>query len=84
MVAPRSKADVVGNLVRSHSYHDITGFILTSYTNRESLGSVTMQAQRDVPPDMQCKDKFLVQSAIVAKEIMPKEVTGDMVISHIF
>ncbi|XP_066318999.1 vesicle-associated protein 1-2-like isoform X2 [Miscanthus floridulus] len=78
MVAARSKADVVGNLVRSHNYHDITGFILTSYTNRESLGSVTMQAQRDVPPDMQCKDKFLVQSAIVAKEIMPKEVTGDM------
>jgi len=47
------------------------------------LGSVTMQAQREVPPDMQCKDKFLVQSAIVAKEIMPKEVTGDMVISHV-
>lgn len=37
---------------------------------------VTMQAQRDAPPDMQCKDKFLVQSAIVAKEI--KEVTGDI------
>jgi len=40
---------------------------------------VTMQAQREAPPDMQCKDKFLVQSAIVAKEIVPKEVTGDMV-----
>ncbi|PWZ04685.1 Vesicle-associated protein 1-2 [Zea mays] len=39
---------------------------------------VTMQAQRDVPPDMQCKDKFLVQSATVAKEVVPKEVTGDM------
>lgn len=39
---------------------------------------VTMQAQREVPPDMQCKDKFLVQSAIVASEITPKEVTGDM------
>jgi len=39
---------------------------------------VTMQAQREAPPDMQCKDKFLVQSAIVAKEIVPKEVTGDM------
>jgi len=39
---------------------------------------VTMQAQRDAPPDMHCKDKFLVQSAIVAKETMPKEVTGDM------
>jgi len=43
------------------------------------FGSVTMQAQREAPPDMQCKDKFLVQSAIVAKEIVPKEVTGDMV-----
>ncbi|OEL14332.1 Vesicle-associated protein 1-2 [Dichanthelium oligosanthes] len=43
---------------------------------------VTMQAQREAPPDMQCKDKFLVQSAIVAKEIVPKEVTGDMV-THI-
>ncbi|KAL5648127.1 hypothetical protein ACJX0J_042482, partial [Zea mays] len=40
--------------------------------------SQLMQAQPDAPPDMHCKDKFLVQSAIVAKEIMPKEVTGDM------
>ncbi|WVZ74434.1 hypothetical protein U9M48_022613 [Paspalum notatum var. saurae] len=39
---------------------------------------VTMQAQREAPPDMQCKDKFLLQSAIVASDIMPKEVTGDM------
>jgi hypothetical protein len=39
-----------------------------------------MQAQREAPPYMQCKDKFLVQSAIVAEEIiLPKEVTGDMV-----
>ncbi|CAN6232642.1 unnamed protein product, partial [Urochloa humidicola] len=43
---------------------------------------VTMQAQREAPLDMQCKDKFLVQSAIVAKEIMPKEVTGDMFIKE--
>lgn len=39
---------------------------------------VTMQAQREAPPDMQCKDKFLVQSVIVdqpaadAKEITPE------------
>jgi hypothetical protein len=51
-------------------------------THREPSDPVTMQAQRDVPPDMQCKDKFLVQSATVAKEVVPKEVTGDMVISH--
>jgi hypothetical protein len=53
--------------------------MLTSYTRLELFDSVTMQAQREAPPDMQCKDKFLVQSAIVAKEIVPKEVTGDMV-----
>ncbi|KAJ1280167.1 hypothetical protein BS78_04G210700 [Paspalum vaginatum] len=39
---------------------------------------VTMQAQREAPPDMHCKDKFLLQSAIVASDIMPKDVTGDM------
>ncbi|XP_043708955.1 vesicle-associated protein 2-1-like isoform X1 [Telopea speciosissima] len=27
--------------------------------------TVTMQAQREAPPDMQCKDKFLIQSTIV-------------------
>ncbi|KAL6911723.1 hypothetical protein ACP4OV_000528 [Aristida adscensionis] len=39
---------------------------------------VTMQAQREAPPDMQCKDKFLVQSAIVGKDVQPKDITGDM------
>ncbi|XP_062222630.1 vesicle-associated protein 1-1-like isoform X2 [Phragmites australis] len=39
---------------------------------------VTMQAQREAPPDMQCKDKFLVQSAIVGKDIALKDITGDM------
>ncbi|XP_039035714.1 vesicle-associated protein 2-1-like [Hibiscus syriacus] len=27
--------------------------------------SVTLQAQREYPPDMQCKDKFLLQSTVV-------------------
>ncbi|PWZ27894.1 Vesicle-associated protein 1-2 [Zea mays] len=54
--------------------------LLCAFPGRRSHAkqNVTMQAQRDAPPDMHCKDKFLVQSAIVAKEIMPKEVTGDM------
>lgn len=26
---------------------------------------MTLQAQREAPPDMQCKDKFLLQSTIV-------------------
>ncbi|KAM0888025.1 hypothetical protein ACQ4PT_028619 [Festuca glaucescens] len=39
---------------------------------------VTMQAQREAPPDMQCRDKFLVQSAIVSQDIAPKDISGDM------
>ncbi|XP_024362681.1 vesicle-associated protein 1-2 [Physcomitrium patens] len=36
--------------------------------------TVTMQAQREAPPDMQCKDKFLVQSVIAPNS----EVTQEM------
>lgn len=39
---------------------------------------VTMQAQREAPPDMQCKDKFLLQSAITSPETTAKDVTPDM------
>lgn len=39
---------------------------------------VTMQAQKEAPPDMQCKDKFLVQSVIVAEGTLVKDITGDM------
>lgn len=39
---------------------------------------VTMQAQREAPPNMECKDKFLVQSAIVSQDLTPKDITGDM------
>jgi len=40
--------------------------------------AVTMQAQREAPPDMQCKDKFLVQSVVAPAGITVKDVTGDM------
>ncbi|MCO5593618.1 hypothetical protein L7F22_047633 [Adiantum nelumboides] len=39
--------------------------------------TVTMQAQRDAPPDMQCKDKFLVQSVMLPDEADYKEVSAD-------
>nr|CAB3480058.1 unnamed protein product [Digitaria exilis] len=39
---------------------------------------VTMQAQREAPPDMQCKDKFLVQSVVAPAAIAVKDVTADM------
>ncbi|KAK8945367.1 Vesicle-associated protein 1-2 [Platanthera guangdongensis] len=39
---------------------------------------VTMQAQKEAPPDMQCKDKFLVQSVVVNPGTTPKDVTTEM------
>lgn len=39
-----------------------------------------MQAQKEAPPDMQCKDKFLVQSVIVNDGATAKEVTAEMVL----
>lgn len=41
--------------------------------------SVAMQAQKVAPPDMQCKDKFLVQSVFVVEGPLVKDITGDMV-----
>lgn len=41
--------------------------------------AVTMQAQRETPPDMQCKDKFLVQSVIAPPGSSTKEVSQDLV-----
>ncbi|KAL7203760.1 hypothetical protein ACSBR2_016924 [Camellia fascicularis] len=39
---------------------------------------VTMQAQKEAPPDMQCKDKFLLQSAIVGPGVTAKDITPEM------
>jgi hypothetical protein len=38
---------------------------------------VTLQAQREYPPDMQCKDKFLLQSATVAPHTDVDELPQD-------
>lgn len=40
--------------------------------------TVTMQAQRVAPPDMQCKDKFLIQSTIVPFGSTEEDITSDM------
>ncbi|KAG1359309.1 Vesicle-associated protein 1-1 [Cocos nucifera] len=39
---------------------------------------VTMQAQREAPPDMQCKDKFLVQSVVASPGATVKDITPEM------
>ncbi|PKI41828.1 hypothetical protein CRG98_037792 [Punica granatum] len=40
--------------------------------------TVTMQAQRVAPPEMKCKDKFLVQSTIVPFGTSEEEITSDL------
>lgn len=40
--------------------------------------TVTMQAQREAPPDMQCKDKFLVQSVAVPDGFDEQEISQDL------
>ncbi|KAI8545386.1 hypothetical protein RHMOL_Rhmol07G0035900 [Rhododendron molle] len=39
---------------------------------------VTMQAQKEFPPDMQCKDKFLLQSALANPGATAKDITAEM------
>ncbi|XP_010544367.1 PREDICTED: vesicle-associated protein 1-3 isoform X1 [Tarenaya hassleriana] len=39
--------------------------------------TVTMQAQKEVPPDMQCKDKFLVQSVVVPDGTTSKDIMAN-------
>ncbi|XP_062174946.1 vesicle-associated protein 1-2-like [Alnus glutinosa] len=39
---------------------------------------VTMQAQKDSPVDMQCKDKFLLQSVVASSGALAKDITPEM------
>lgn len=43
-----------------------------------------MQAQKEMPPNLQCKDKFLVQSVVATPGATPKDITGEMVINEQF
>ncbi|KAK7847478.1 vesicle-associated protein 1-2 [Quercus suber] len=40
--------------------------------------TVTMQAQKEVPPDMQCRDKFLLQSVVASPGAAAKDITPEM------
>ncbi|KAL0324470.1 UNVERIFIED_CONTAM: Vesicle-associated protein 1-1 [Sesamum calycinum] len=39
---------------------------------------VTMQAQKEAPADMQCKDKFLLQSVVASAGATAKDITAEM------
>lgn len=38
-----------------------------------------MQAHKEAPPDLQCKDKFLVQSVVADDGATTKDITAEMV-----
>ena len=40
-----------------------------------------MQAQKEAPPDMQCKDKFLLQSVKTHDGATPKDITPEAVVT---
>ncbi|XP_076891482.1 vesicle-associated protein 1-3-like [Bidens hawaiensis] len=40
--------------------------------------TVTMQAQKEAPLDMQCKDKFLLQAVVAPNGATVKDITADM------
>ncbi|RWW44065.1 hypothetical protein BHE74_00050208 [Ensete ventricosum] len=44
---------------------------------------VTMQAQKEAPPDMQCKDKFLLQSVIAEHGATTTDITAEMVATYL-
>ncbi|OAY49347.1 vesicle-associated protein 1-2 [Manihot esculenta] len=39
---------------------------------------VTMQAQKEAPPDMQCKDKFLLQGVVASPGATAKDINAEM------
>lgn len=45
--------------------------------------SVTMQAQKESPSDMQCKDKFLLQGVVASPGATAKDINAEMVIIQV-
>lgn len=60
---------------KKYSVRPNTGIVLPHSTHNLL---VTMQAQKEAPADMQCKDKFLLQSVIASPETTIKDITSDM------
>lgn len=57
----------------------VTNVVVLVFVLSLWLEVVTMQAQRTAPPDLHCKDKFLVQSAVVPKGTTEDEISSDLV-----
>lgn len=93
VVPPRSSCTVVGNVLllldhlefkKRHSFGAFSfanfGGELRVFFNAFCGPAVTMQAQKVVPPDLQCKDKFLVQSVVIGDGLSAKDITSQTVV----
>ncbi|KAK4775888.1 hypothetical protein SAY87_023849 [Trapa incisa] len=60
---------------KKYSVRPNVGVIMPKST---SVFFVTMQAQLSVPPDMSCKDKFLIQSTVVPAGTVYEDITRDV------
>ncbi|KAJ4849697.1 hypothetical protein Tsubulata_006723 [Turnera subulata] len=81
----------------NNTYHHVAFKVKTtspkSYCVRPNVGiiepkaicefTVTMQAQKVAPPDMICKDKFLIQSAVVPAGTTDKDITPAMFVRDV-
>ncbi|KAF8394505.1 hypothetical protein HHK36_020715 [Tetracentron sinense] len=74
-VSPKPGRDVKTTSPKKYCVRPNIGIIKPKST---SDFTVTMQAQRLAPPDMQCKDKFLIQSTIVLSGTTAEEITPSM------
>uniref|UniRef100_A0A0E0PC08 MSP domain-containing protein n=1 Tax=Oryza rufipogon TaxID=4529 RepID=A0A0E0PC08_ORYRU len=77
IVPPRSTSDVIGYAQFSSPSCKTLGYFPRPVICVQKI-DITMQAQREAPADMQCKDKFLVQSVVVTEGTTTKDVTGEM------
>ncbi|KAK9061067.1 hypothetical protein SSX86_018247 [Deinandra increscens subsp. villosa] len=68
VVLPHSTCEVIGS---------VFPFTL-SVLSAKFLVLVTMQSQKEAPLDMQCKDKFLLQSAVARPGTTPKDITPEL------
>ncbi|KAL3516970.1 hypothetical protein ACH5RR_023872 [Cinchona calisaya] len=60
---------------RKYSVRPNAGVVLPGSTSNVT---VVMQAHKEMPPDMHCKDKFLVQSVVVPKGATIKDINQQM------
>ncbi|KAJ6972044.1 LOW QUALITY PROTEIN: hypothetical protein NC653_032574 [Populus alba x Populus x berolinensis] len=51
---------------------------LNNHSIELKFPSITMQGQKESPPDMQCKDKFLLQSVVAPDGTTTKDINFDM------